>query len=114
GYLTNLVNGADVNDQDVLAGRAALRWQPSERLDIMITYDELRDHSDPAFATGILLQPPGDLGPWDKNQQVDGDTDVHTLRSDLTNPMSEIDQRGASLNVSYDLGSVTLRSISAW
>src|SRR5690606_38583287 len=114
GWAKNLVNGADVNDQDVLAGRASLRWQPNERLDILISYDEIRDHSDPAFATGVLLQPPADLGLWDKNQQVDGDRDVYTLRSDLTNPMSEIDQRGASLNISYDLGAVTLRSITAW
>ncbi|MCW5573312.1 MAG: TonB-dependent receptor [Steroidobacteraceae bacterium] len=114
GYDRNLVNGARVNDQDIVSGRAALRFQPTAALDILLAYDQSRDRSTPGFATGVLLQPPGDLGPWNPREQYDGDTDVHTLRSDLVDPVNDLDQRGASLNVGWDIGAVTLRSITAW
>lgn len=114
GLDLNLVNNERVNDQDVLAGRVSLRWQPSDKADFILTYDQLRDRSTPGFATGVLLQPPGGLGPWDKNEQYDGDTDVHTLRSDLTDPISKLDQRGVSLTASFDIGEATLKSITAW
>jgi iron complex outermembrane receptor protein len=114
GYDRNLVNGARVNDQDVVSGRASLRWQPSDALDILLSYDQTRERSTPAYATGVLLQPPGDLGPWNADDQYDGDTDVHTLRSDLLEPQNDLDQRGASLNIGWDIGNVTVRSITSW
>jgi iron complex outermembrane receptor protein len=114
GYATNLVNGAEVNDQDVLAGKVTLRYQPTENLDALLSYDQIRERSTPGYATGVLLLPPDGLGPWDAAQQVDGDDDVHTLLSDLTNPINDLDQRGTSLNVSWDVGAVTLKSITAW
>ncbi|KKW91730.1 hypothetical protein YP76_11375 [Sphingobium chungbukense] len=114
GVDLNLVNNKRVNDQDVLAGRASLRWQPSDSTDILLSYDQLRDRSTPGYAVGVSLQPPNDLGPWDKKDQYDGDTNVHTLRSDLTDPISKLDQRGVSLTASFDLGGATLKSISAW
>lgn len=114
GLDRNLVNGDRVNDQDVLAGRASLRWQPSDKVDFLLSYDQLRDRSTPGYATGVLLQPPGDLGAWDAKQQYDGDTNVHTLRSDLTDPISKLDQRGVSLTASFQIGDATLKSITAW
>jgi len=114
GYDTNLVNGAEVNDQDILSGRASLRWQPSDALDILLSYDQTRERSTPGYATGVLLQPPGDLGPWNTDDQYDGDTDVHTLRSDLLDPQNDLDQKGASLNIGWEIGSLTVRAITAW
>lgn len=114
GYDRNLVDGSRVNDQDIFSWRTALRYQPSETLDILISYDQSRERSTPGYATGVLLQPPGGLGPWDPDQQYDGDTDVHTLRSDLLDPQNDLDQRGGSVNIGWQVGSVTLRSITAW
>lgn len=114
GYDLNLVNGRRVNDQDLAAGRASLRWQPADTLDFLLTYDQVQDRSTPGFAVGVRLQPPNNLGPWNANSQVDGDTDVHTLRSDLTKPVNDLDQRGASLTATFKLGDTTLKSISAW
>src|SRR5690606_19078373 len=109
GYDRNLVDGSRVNDQDIFSWRTALRYQPSETLDILISYDQSRERSTPGYATGVLLQPPGGLGPWDPDQQYDGDTDVHTLRSDLLDPQNDLDQRGGSVNIGWQVGSVTLR-----
>ncbi len=114
GYDRNLVNGADVNDQDLLAGRASLRWQPSEAADFVLTYDQLRDRSTPGFGVGVRLQPPNSLGRWDPNLQYDGDTNVHTLKSDLTAPINDLDMHGVSLTASFQLGGGTLKSITAW
>ncbi|MGD9597488.1 MAG: TonB-dependent receptor [Steroidobacteraceae bacterium] len=114
GYDRNLVNGSRVNDQDVFSWRAALRFQPSEALDVLLSYDQSRERSTPGYATGVLLQPPGGLGPWDPGQQYDGDTDVHTLRSDLLYPQNDLDQRGGSINIGWEVGSAALRSITAW
>lgn len=114
GYDTNLVNGAEVNDQDILSGRASLRWQPSDALDILLSYDQTRERSTPGYATGVLLQPPGDLGPWNTDDQYDGDTDAHTLRSDLLDPQNDLDEKGASLNIGWEIGSLTVRAITAW
>lgn len=114
GYDLNLVNGARVNDQDLSAGRVALRFTPNDDLDINLAYDKIRERSTPGFATGVTLQPPNDLGAFDAHDQVDGDTNVHTLRSDLLDPINDVDQQGASLTVSWDVGAVTLKSITAW
>ncbi len=114
GYDRNLVDGSRVNDQDIFSWRAALRYQPSETLDILLSFDQSRERSTPGYATGVLLQPPGGLGPWNPDQQYDGDTNVHTLRSDLLDPQNDLDQRGGSVNIGWELGDATLRSITAW
>jgi iron complex outermembrane receptor protein len=114
GYDRNLVNGARVNDQDVLAGRVALQFAPTDSLEFLLAYDKVRERSTPGFATGLTLQPPDGLGAIDADDQVDGDTNVHTLLSDLTDPINDIDQQGASLTATWDVGGVTLKSITAW
>lgn len=114
GYDLNLVNGARVNDQDVLAGRAALQFRPTDTLEFLLAYDKVRERSTPGFATGLTLQPPGGLGAFEAHDQVDGDRDVHTLRSDLLDPLNDLDQQGASLTATWQLGGRTLKSITAW
>jgi iron complex outermembrane receptor protein len=114
GYDRNLVNGARVNDQDVTAGRVALLYKPTDTLDLLLAYDKLRERSTPGYAVGLSLRGPDGLGEFDERDQVDGDTDVHTLLSDLTDPINDIDQQGVSLTATWDIGGVTLKSITAW
>ena len=114
GYDRNLVNGARVNDQDVLAGRVALQFNPTDALDFLLAYDNVRERSTPGFATGLKLQGPDGLGAFDPDDQVDGDTDVHTLQSDLVDPINDLDQQGASLTATWNVANVTLKSITAW
>lgn len=114
GYDRNLVNGARVNDQDVMAGRVALQFTPTDAIELLLAYDKVHERSTPGFATGLNLRPPGGLGAFDANDQVDGDTDVHTLLSDLLDPINDVDQQGASLTATWNVAGVTLKSITAW
>ena len=114
GYDRNLVNGARVNDQDLMAGRVALQFKPTGDLELNLAYDKIRERSTPGFATGLTLRPPNGLGAFDPDDQVDGDTDVHTLLSDLLDPINDVDQQGASLTATWNVGGVTLKSITAW
>lgn len=114
GYARNLVDGSRVNDQDVRAGRIALQYRPTEDVDLFLAYDRVRERSTPGYATGVNLQPPDGLGAWHANDQVDGDRDVHTLLSDLTDPINEIDQEGVSLTATWNLEGFTIKSITAW
>jgi iron complex outermembrane receptor protein len=114
GYDKNLFDGSRVNDQDVRAGRIALQYRPTDAVDLFLVYDRLRERSTPGYATGLTLQPPDGLGKWNPNDQVDGDRDVHTLISDLVDPINDIDQEGVSLTATWRLERVTLKSITAW
>jgi iron complex outermembrane receptor protein len=114
GYDLNLVNGARVNDQDVKAGRVALLFTPTDDLELLLAYDKVRERSTPGYATGLTLRGPNGLGAFDENDQVDGDRDVHTLLSDLTDPINDVDQQGASLTATWNVAGVTVKSITAW
>ena len=114
GYDENLVNGAEVNDQDVVAGRIALLFTPTDDLELLLAYDKVRERSTPGYATGVALQPPDGLGAFDPDDQVDGDTDVHTLLSDLLDPLNDVDQQGVGLTATWNVAGLTLKSITAW
>lgn len=118
GYDVNLVDGRRVNDQDVRGGRLAVRLLPRSSLDVLLAGDYLEERSTPGYALGLVPQPPlvngVGMGPQDLRQQVDGDRDVHTLVSDLTDPLNTIIQRGFSATVSQGLGaSFLLKSVTA-
>jgi iron complex outermembrane receptor protein len=114
GYDKNLFNGSRVNDQDIRAGRIALEYRPTDAIDLFLVYDQVRERSTPGYATGVTLQPPDGLGAWSPGDQVDGDGNVHTLLSDLVDPVNDIDQEGVSLTATWQLGGVTIKSITAW
>lgn len=55
GYVTRVVDGEDLGDQDVVALRGALRWQPNDNLDInwSVDYSVERENGNPYVLTGI-------------------------------------------------------------
>lgn len=119
GYDINVVDGRRVNDQDVRGGRAAIRLMPSSSFNLLVSGDYVEERSTPGYALGLVPQPPlvngVGMGPQDLRQQVDGDRDVHTLASDLTNPLNTILQRGLSATASYALGAdIVLKSVTAY
>lgn len=129
GYDTNTVNRAEVNDQDVKAGRLAVRLLPTTRLNAVLSADITRERSTPGYAVGFVMQPPFlstvppfppsptgfGVGKTDIYQQLDGDRDIHTLQSDLPNPINDINQDGYSATLTYALSDhATLKSISAY
>ncbi len=129
GYDINTVNNADVNDQDLKAARVALRLLPNTRFNAVFNAEIIRERSTPGFAQAFVMQPPFlstaapfaplasgfGVGKTDIFQQLDGDRDIHTLQSDLLNPINDINQDGYSATLSYALNDhVTLKSVSAY
>ena len=53
-------DGSDVGGDDVFSGRFKLRWQPSDDLDMNLTYEVVRDQSDTAVA--VNGTPPNEPG----------------------------------------------------
>ncbi len=119
GFDTNLVNGAKVNNQDVAGTRASWRVVPNQTINILFTGDYLRERSTPGYAHGMVPQGPlyvGGVGMsrLDLNQQVGGLTDLRTLKSDLANPLNDIDEGGLSATASYITGNYMFKSVTAY
>ena len=114
GYDRNLVDDSEVNDQDVVAGRVALRYAATDSFEALLSYDNIRDRSTPGYALGVAMQGTDGLGAVDLSDQVDGDSNVHTLISDLLDPINDTDQQGASLTLTWQVNDLTIKSITAW
>jgi len=119
GYDENLYNGDFVNDQDIWGVRTSLRFMPSDQVDILVVGDVLRERSTPGFPLGFVPQAPFingfGVGEPDFNYQLDGDTDAHTLLSDLTEPLNDLDQSGIYGTVDWQASEkFTLKSVTSW
>ena len=129
GYDRDTFSNRDVNDQKIGGGRFSLRLLPTSRLNILVVGDLLRERSLPAFPLGFVPQapfirtiPPFDplpsgfgIGPTDISKQLDGDTDIHTLQSDLDNPANDLDQNGIAGTILYAVNDrVTLKSVTGY
>jgi iron complex outermembrane receptor protein len=102
GYLRDAVTGADYEQENNWSGRAALRFRPSDATDILLSYDHDHTEKDGPAAVGIgpfaLSDDP--FGPF-ANDVLGGSREARRLHA-------------VTLNISQDLGGVTLTSISAY
>ncbi len=119
GYDKNLYNGKRVNDQQVSGARATLDLLPSDSVLVRFVGDLLKDRSGPGFPLGFVPQPPYvngfGTGLPSFDHQLDGDSDPHTLLSDLENPSNDVDQYGISGTITWQASeSVGLKSITSW
>lgn len=129
GYDRETVQGRDVNDKDIWGARASLRILPAPKWNILLTGDLIREKSLPGFAVGFVPQAPfiGTAPPFAPNpagfgigktevtKQLDGDSDIHTIQSDLTNPQNDLDQTGFHGSISYDVSDrLTLKYIGGY
>jgi iron complex outermembrane receptor protein len=119
GYDENLYNGAFVNDQDIWGVRTSLRFMPSDRLDILVVGDVLQERSTPGFPLGFVPQAPFingfGAGLPNFDHQLDGDTNAHTLLSDLTEPLNDLDQSGVYATVGWQVSEkLELKSVTSW
>ncbi|RZJ44100.1 MAG: TonB-dependent receptor [Brevundimonas sp.] len=115
GYVTNPTTGAEYNDKNSTAFRAALAWDPSENLRVDLTADYSVD--DAGLTVGqatnsliglsgqTIVVVPSPTPDWNFEAAVDP-----TLPNE-----TRLESRGVALNVAYDLSdSLTLRSITAY
>ncbi|MEE4271749.1 MAG: TonB-dependent receptor [Thermoanaerobaculales bacterium] len=120
GFDENLYDGNDVNDQDIWGTRLSLRFMPSDSVDILVVGDVLKESSTPGFPLGFVPQAPFingfGVGQWSFEHQLDGDTDPHTLLSDLEPPyLNDLDQSGIYATIDWQVSEeMSFKSVSAW
>ncbi|MEQ7154668.1 TonB-dependent receptor [Brevundimonas aurifodinae] len=113
GYAENSIDGQDDGDQNSLAGRIALDWTPSDRLQVLLSVDAKRDRPDTsrspvretaltgALTNGTLVTFPAATDPYEVDVNANG--------------LSDLTGYGASVTVRYDMSdAVTLESITAY
>jgi iron complex outermembrane receptor protein len=93
---------------DEFAGRAQLRWQPSEATDVLLNlnYSETNDDRLPGRAIGANADGSNDVG-W-----INPSNDIRVNYSNYKE-IERVKTEGAFLTVDHDFGAVTLTSISA-
>jgi len=110
----------DVNDQDIWGLRASLSLSPSDRVNILLIADVLRERSTPGFGTAFVDQPPLNsggfgVGYWDLSQDLDGDGDPRTMESDLEEWLNDLDQTGFSGTLTWQMNDkMTFKSITGF
>ncbi len=113
GYVENAVDGQDDGDQNSLAGRIALDWTPTDRLQVLVSVDAKRDRPDTsrsparetaitgALTNGTLVTYPAATDPYRVNVNANG--------------LSDLTGYGGSVTVRYDASdAVTIESITAY
>lgn len=103
GYVLNRVTGKDINDDDMLAARVSVRWQPTDALSFDAILGHQRDKDGDTEAKALLLASPG------------GDTDP--FGDAAQNPMEVLFDRkvqSATFLGTLDLGAWTVQSTTAW
>jgi iron complex outermembrane receptor protein len=118
GYGERLLTGEDMGDDDSTAYQAVVDWQPTDSLDVTLAFD--RTDVDQTFAVTHTeeINPAAPLqglynalvAPYDSRYITD---DPYLSNATGLNS-NEQDIWGASLTLSWQLGDVTLKSISGY
>lgn len=104
GYARNTFTGNDVEDLDAYGVMAQLRYQPGDRLDILLTGDLTRRRGG---------------GKW-VDIQIPSDHNIPFVNAERRRGPNNIDGKqdadlgGVHLSVNYDTGVGTLTSVTAW
>ncbi len=111
GLVTDPRTGRKYNDRDSLTGRAILRAQPSERLELILSGDYTRQRN--ALTLGYATAPLGGIRPIAANPY--GTYDFRASTSFTGDEGQRLDHWGVSLTANLDLSdAVTLTSITAY
>lgn len=103
GYVTNIVTGKKINDDDLFAARVSARWQPTDRLTFDAILGDQHDMNGDTEAKALLLASPGG------NTDPSGDA--------AQNPMEVAFNRKvktATLLGTFDLGAWKIQSTTGW
>jgi iron complex outermembrane receptor protein len=130
GYQKRLTDGEDPGDRDARIGRVQALWNASETLDFTLSLDATRVRQNSAPLTLIDVAPVGvpfmnlynglvapGLGIAAPNGVSSVNASWRTADIDQTwaggPSVNDLDARGASLTVDWDLGAVAVKSITA-
>ena len=120
GWGENVRNGTTYGDVDNYGGRVKAVFRPTDALTIKFAADIMRGEGSPAQTVLLGVNPlagqiPGTtpLGvPFPRDLLVDTSTDLFKSFASIP-PINDLKSDGQSLLVSYDLGEVTLKSITS-
>lgn len=107
GYVENLLDGRDVDDQSVYSGRAAVGVDLSDTARFVLSFDYAReDDAGPIFDVGSIAGTAPALG-----GRVTADKRTLFIDGPASN---EITSWGVTGRLTWDIGAATLTSISAY
>ena len=126
-WKSRLLPGETIGERNIITGRAQLRWEPSDRLDINLKVEGLRSRSEMGQGeffgtinplTGGLCAPVL-AGHIDNGQCTDffgyTDTDGDPFRGDWArDAFYDIDSWDGTLRIEAELGAVKVRSITGY
>lgn len=107
GIYEDVVSNRRYQNEDNLAGRLTLAFDPTDNLQIVLRADGARDRETGYPAVRDFYPPEFALA----GATIPDDDDEIALD---TRPKNNVDTGGVSSTISYDAGPVTLRSISAY
>lgn len=113
GFGVNLTNGLDNYDKDILAGRLAVEWLPSDRFSIRITGDWTDDNSNPRQGSRLLDFPGAPaLGLPEPFPVLEDDFDT---RAGLNTPEQSVVAKGVSGVAEWQVSeNITIKNILAY
>jgi iron complex outermembrane receptor protein len=111
GFLRDVTNNRDVNDQEVYAMRLGFSMPLGESTRASLSLDGIKERSGPAYSSGVIRAPiavPGSSTPRPVN---DPDRDYYTVQTNLVNGVNDLDQFGIALTTETELDWATWRNI---
>lgn len=107
GYLINDFDGGDLQSIDDSAGRLQLLFTPNENFSALLKLHAraFDGHSVPFINAGLPLGVANASGPLGSNRSTN---------QDWTDPYLDVEQRGGVLTINWDVGGLTLTSITAY
>ncbi|QMW22307.1 TonB-dependent receptor [Sandaracinobacteroides saxicola] len=112
GYISNIALGRKVGAEETLALKGTLNLFGNERLNAFVTVGYSRDRND-GYSAIPVTYPAGRVAPFNSEEAIPSAGCVLCNQSP-TVPLGRNDQWYATLNLSADLGEVTLRSITGY
>lgn len=113
GWGRNATRAEDVPSGEQTSARARLAWDPTQSLHLDLIGEWSEQNTRPALERVFSLATFPFIPAFDRRS--DFWTDVDNNRFDHDDPTEySIDNKGVTLNASWDLGAATLTSVSGW
>lgn len=109
GYLRDITNNRDVNDEDVKGARFGLAADVTKSTSLRFSVDTLRQKSGPTYASGIIDA--ATSARFGNRPINNADGNLLTVETNLTTGKNDLDQSGVHLSLATDMGGFEWRNI---
>ena len=111
GYLHDITNNRDVNDEKMTGLRAALGVTLSANTTLRVSADWLRQRSGPTYASGVIDAAAAARFTRPLNN---ADGNLLTVETNLVDGKNDLDQGGLSVTLTHDFGGFEWRNIATY